>query len=394
MNIPFKKVKKYFRTITAVLTAAVMSLSAAVFAEDSERAELTAAGDKAEVILTLPQAAAEGISSIQISLNVKANTDNAEITFVPNEKLSAKIQESRYHKDTGVLNVYTVGTSPLFDKTDPTVTLGYVKISTNEANGAAANVAFVKGSLKFVRGGTLQVYDNGLSYSEAVRIAVGNGGEVEPPAITDNPVVTEDEPSAPLETQAPVETAEPPVVIPPSNEEQPQPAELSELKEALATAESFKAADYTEDSFKILQQAIAHAKDIINSSNPSQEQAEEARMLLENAIGMLTKRTDQPAADVTTGQNSENPSQNGEGNSQNGESTSPNDDNAVTASDDSSSPSPSDTEGGDKSDNDKDGFNNPLIVVLIAVGVVLIGLAVGIVMTINKRKSSRGKHSK
>ncbi|MDE6724354.1 MAG: hypothetical protein K2J79_02010 [Ruminiclostridium sp.] len=384
---------KHFKAFAAVLTAAVMSLSASVFADTAEKAELKASEDRADVILTLPQAAAEGVSSVQVSLNVSVNTDNAEITFVPNEKLGAKIQESRYHKDTGVLNIYTVGTTPLFDKADPTINLGYVVISSNAANGAAANVAFVKGSLKYVRGNSLETYDNGLNYSNTVKILVGKGGEEEPPIITDPPVITEDE--TPEPTQAPVDTAEPPVVIPPSDgDDQPQPIDLSELKSVLATAESYRAEDYTEESFKVLQAAIANAKEVINSANPTAEQIEEARMLLENAIGMLVKKAEHPAGDVTaSASNGEgSSSQNGEGNtSANGEGSSPDDDNnAVTAgnnNDDDSSKNPAN---GDPT-GAKDGIN-PLIVILIVVGVVVVGLGAAIVVTLNKNKS--GKHSK
>ncbi len=392
MNIPFKKAKNKITAITAVLTAAVMSLSAAVFADTAEKAELKANGDKADVILSLPQAAAEGVSSVQISLNVSTNTDDAEITFVFNEKLGAKIQESRYHKDTGVLNIYTVGTSPLFDKADPIVNLGYVVISSNAANGAAANVAFVKGSLKFVRGSSLETYDNGLSYSEPVKILAGKGGEADPPVITDPPVVTtKDETPEPTPTQAPVETAEPPVVIPPSDgDEQPQPTDLSELKNVLDNAESFNADDYTEESFKVLQEAIAHAKEILNGANPSSEQIEEALMLLENAIGMLTKKAEQPAADITTAQNAESTSQNGENTSENAEGSSPSDGNNSSAADNNQS-DPSNTAVGDSESNN--GGVNPLIIILIVAGVIVVGLGVVIAVTLNKKKGG-GKHSK
>lgn len=386
MNTAFKKVKNFFRTVTAVLTAAVMGLSTAVFADNGEKAALSAKGDMAEVILTLSRAASEKVSSLQISLNVKANTDNAEITFIPNEKLGAKIQESRYHKDTGELNIYTVGTSPLFDKENPTVSLGYVKISTNEVNGAAANVAFVKGSLKFVRGSLLVTYDNDLSYSESVKITVGNGGAAEPPMITDKPVVTEDNPAEPpIATEPPVVTAEPPVVIPPNNGEISQPAELSALSAAVAAAESYKAADYTEDSFKVLQQAIAQAKEILNSSSPSLDQIEEARMLLENAIGMLTKKTDQPASDVTTGQ-SQSPGETDKAEEGTGkeEGSSPESSDGV---------SPSVTDGNNDSENDGGGIR-PLVIILIAVAVVVAGLTAGIVIMLNKRKNKGGRHSK
>lgn len=390
---------KYFKAITSVFTAAVMSLSASVFADTAEKAELKASEDRADVILTLPQAAAEGVSSLQISLNISTNTDNAEITFVPNEKLGAKIQESRYHKDTGVLNIYTVGTSPLFSKADPTINLGYVVISSNVANGAAANVAIVKGSLKYVRGSSLEIYDNGLTYSDTVKILVGKGGEEDPPIITNPPVTTEDE--TPEPTQPPVETAEPPVVIPPSDgDNMPQPADLSELKNALATAESYKADDYTEESFKVLQAAIAQAKEIVNSANPTAEQIEEARMLLENAIGMLVKKADQPAADVTTAaQNGENTSQNAESTSQNGEAnnsadgegSSPDDGNSAVTADNNNDNSKNPANGDPNSDK---GGINPLIIILIAVGVIVVGLGVAIAVTFNKNKIGRGKQSK
>lgn len=400
MNTPFKKGKNNIKAITAVLTAAVMSLSASVFADTAEKAELKANGDRADVILTLPQAAAEGVSSVQISLNVSVNTNNAEITFIPNEKLGAKIQESRYHKDTGVLNIYTVGTTPLFGKADPTVNLGYVVISSNAANGAAANVAFVKGSLKYVRGSSLETYDNGLTYSESVKILVGKGGEEDPPVITNSPVVTTKE-ETPEPTQAPVETAEPPVVIPPSDgDDQPQPADLSELKNALAAAESYKADDYTEESFKVLQAAIAQAKETVNSATPAAEQIEEARMLLENAIGMLMKKAEQPAADVTTAQNAESTSQNAESTSQNGEAntsangeSSSTDDNNSAVTADNNNSDPTNTSSGDSSDSDNGGVK-PLVIILIVVGVIVVGLGAAIAVTLNKNKGGRGKHSK
>ncbi|MBD5082149.1 MAG: hypothetical protein HDT44_10365 [Ruminococcaceae bacterium] len=386
-----------FKAIAAVVTAAVMSLSGSVFADTAaiaENAELKAKADKADVVLTLPQAAAEGVSSVQVSLNITVNTDNAEITFVPNEKLGAKIQESRYHKDTGVLNIYAAGTSPLFDKADPTITLGYVLITSNAPKGAAANVAFAKGSLKYVRGNTLETYDNDLNYSDTVKIMVGEGGEEEPPVIPDDPDDPGDDEKDPPETQDPN-----PPVDPPSGD-QPQPAELDELKSVLATAESYKAEDYTEESFKILQDAIAHAKEVINSTSPTAEEIEEARMLLENAIGTLVKKGEQPGGDGDDNGSSSNggDSQNGGSNSSengNGSSSNDNDDNnsnndgnTGSGNDDDNSKNPAN---GDPN-TDKDGFN-PLIVILIATGVIVAGLGVAIAITLNKNKAG-GKHSK
>ena len=393
---------KHFKSVAAVVAAAVMSvsLSASVFADTLEKAELKANADRADVILTLPRAAAEGVSSVQVSLNITVNTDNAEITFVPNEKLGAKIQESRYHKDEGVLNIYAAGTSPLFDKADPTVTLGYVVITSNAPKGATANVAFAKDSLKYVRSSTLETYDNGLSYSDTVQIKVGAGGEKDPPVIPPNP----DNPEKPGEEE-PSKPQDPPVVNPPVEGDQPQPSDLTILKTVLATAESYKAEDYTAESFKALQTAIAQAKEVINNVSPAAEQIEEARMALENAIGALVKKAEQLTGDGSGSGSGSGSNQNGGGNSQNGENNSSsnngegssngnnngnndgNDDNLLGNDDDNSkNPANGDT------NSEKDGFD-PLIVILIATGVIVVGLGVAIAITLNKGKTE-GKHSK
>ena len=383
-----------FKAIAAVVTAAVMSLSGSVFADTAEKAELKANADRADVVLTLPQAAAEGVSSVQVSLNITVNTDNAEITFVPNEKLGAKIQESRYHKDTGILNIYAAGTSPLFDKADPTVTLGHVMITSNAPKGAAANVAFEKGSLKYVRGSTLETYDNDPSYSDTVKILVGEGGEEDPPEIPNDPEDPGDDEKDPPDNP---EDPDDPPVDPPSGD-RPQPEDLEELKSVLAAAESYKAEDYTEESFKILQDAIAHAKEVINSTSPTAEEIEEARMLLENAIGTLVKKGEQPGGNDTDpdqnggsgSQNGGNSSSNGEGSSSDDNNNSNNGGNTGSGNDDDNSKNPAN---GDPN-TDNDGGSNPLIVILIATGVIVAGLGVAIVITLNKNKASSGKHSK
>ena len=133
-----------------------------------------------------------------------------------------------------------------------------------------------------------------------------------------------------------------------------------------------------------MQQAIAQAKEILNSSSPSQDQIEEARMLLENAIGMLTKKTDQPASDATTGQ-SQSPGETDKVEESTGkeEGSSPESSDGV---------SPSVTDGNNDSKNDGGGIS-PLIIVLIAAAVAA-GLTAGIVIMLNRRKNKGGRHSK
>lgn len=417
-----KKTKCFFRlryAITSLTAAALLcaNLSAGVYAANEEKAQLTSDGDKAAVSLTLSQAAKEEISSIQISLNVKPNTDKAEIAFIPNENLKVKICESRYHSDTGILNIYAVGTEPIFDKSNPAVTLGTVKLSCSDPMGASANVGFVKGSLKYVRGGTLLTYDNGLVYSEGVTVSVGNGGLDPIPPITqptvtslatkppqpintsenNPPIITSDKEPKPV-TQAPVNPAVPtvtektennnnpnpenppaPVVSQPQyvittnkNEPQPTAADFSKLKAAVETAEKIKGDDYTEESYKILTEAVKKAKETLSSPLSNQSQIDESLLLLENAMGMLTPKSQNTVQPEITTANSEKPpaSENNSGNQTNPPKTEPN----------------------NNQDQNKQGFN-PLIIVLIVIAAV-VGILAVVIIVMNKKKSDGGKHSK
>lgn len=145
--LKFKKTLSAIAVILCCMIAMTITASAAA----NNKTELKASGSEAQLILDFPQAAAEEIASMQISLSVTTNSKSAEIEFIPDSNLAAKITESRYHSDTGILNIYLAGTEALFSESSP-LTVGKVKISGNSVSAA---VEIVKDSVKFVRGGEL-----------------------------------------------------------------------------------------------------------------------------------------------------------------------------------------------------------------------------------------------
>ena len=91
--LKFKKTLSAIAVILCCMIAMTITASAAA----NNKTELKASGSEAQLILDFPQAAAEEIASMQISLSVTTNSKSAEIEFIPDSNLAAKITESRYH---------------------------------------------------------------------------------------------------------------------------------------------------------------------------------------------------------------------------------------------------------------------------------------------------------
>lgn len=366
-KIALAKTKKR-SVITAVILCCIMILNITVFAAADQKIELIANGSDAEVILTFPQAAAEEIASLQIALTVIANSDNAKIEFIPNSSLAAKIVESRYHSDTGVLNIYLAGTKALFNPSAPSLNIGKVRISAENEDGVSANVGVVVDSVKFVRGSELVAPDGVIEYPDAVRITAGSGGSSQlpdpPPASSGSggtvtpPADTTSSTAKPVDTtSAPESTKEPSqqTTVQSGNDapsesntqsevSQPlpqetvgenfNPADTSALSEALTRAGSYKQGTYTESSFNTLTEAVNKANALLSDPNASQEDIDKALLILENAIGMLTLRNDIPSGADNYGSENEVSLQGGSGdnnnNSNNDTSTAETDENGET----------------------------------------------------------------
>lgn len=454
------KIKKSLAMLTAI--CCIMALSFTVFAAQTQKIELRADGSEAEVILTFPQAAAEEIASLQIALSVTVNSDNATVEFIPHSGLAAKIVESRYHSDTGVFNIYLAGTKALFDPSAPSLNIGKVRISAD--GGASANVGVIPDSLKFVRGSELVSPDGEIEYPDAVRITAGSGGSGQlpdpppadtsgsgssgagnsgfiPPAdttasdtdIPDNsasstdsettsPSQSENEP--PSSSGAQSDTTEP-VPQETAAAENFNPADTSALSEALSRAGSYKQGAYTDSSFNTLTEAMKKAQTLLSDPNSTQEDIDEALLILENAIGMLSLKNDIPSGAEDYGAGNEVSIAIGNDDNEddipqvsisvNGEITaSPqeeqtSDSSAVQDSqggDDSQEPSSENPEegnplGSQSPDNseapEEEGTDSSLtvwIIVLVAVAAVLAAVAIITVMNTSKKKAKKGKHTK
>lgn len=244
-------------------------------AADNETPLRLQAGQSALVEAELSQASGEKISSLQISLEVTSqdgtsgNTNVLEkienLSFSPDETIAskAKICEHRYHKNTGVLDIYIAGTQPLFSAEDK-LTVGKVTATGKDGNGVDVYIKMVTDSFKVVRGNDLQTI---MEDEATVRIAVA--AEEEKPTQPEEP----EKPTTPQEPEIP--NSEDPII------------DKTQLNEALDIAAEFVESDYTADSFALLKAAIEKAKAVMNDSNATKEEIEAVTEELLNVIGSL-----------------------------------------------------------------------------------------------------------
>lgn len=268
-------------------------------AADNENPLRLQAGQSALVEAELSQASGEKISSLQISLEVTSQdgtSGNASVlekienlSFSPDDTIAskAKICEQRYHKNTGVLNIYIAGTQPLFSAEDK-LTVGTITATGKDGNGVDVYIKMVTDSFKVVRGNVLQTI---MEDEATVRIAVAEG---EKPTTPQEP----EKPTTPQEPETP--NPEDPII------------DKTQLNEALDIAAGFVESDYTSDSFALLKAAIEKAKTVMNDSNATKEEVEAVTEELLNVIGSL-----EPVSKNTVNNNSQ-----ANGNNQNQSSTS------------------------------------------------------------------------
>lgn len=243
-------------------------------AADNENPLKLQAGQSASIETELSQANGEKISSLQLSLEVTSQdgtSGNASVlekienlSFSPDDSITskAKICEQRYHKNTGVLDIYIAGTQPLFSAQDK-LTVGTVTATGKDGNGVDVYIKMVTDSFKVVRGNALQTI---MEDEATVRIAVAQ----------------EEKPTQPQEPEKPTTPQEPET----PNPENPT-IDKTQLNEALDIAAGFAESDYTTDSFTLLKAAIEKAKNIMNDSNATKEEVESVTEELLNVIGSL-----------------------------------------------------------------------------------------------------------
>ena len=138
--------KKQFLKIT--FTALMLVMLLPVYLLAAEAADSVKTNSKGKVILISDHAEKDGITTLQFSLEVKAEA-NANITVEFNDSITAKIIEYRYHDDTNRLNIYISGTEPIFNGTD-NLNIGTVKVQNGVGENVDFNLTVIEDSLKCV----------------------------------------------------------------------------------------------------------------------------------------------------------------------------------------------------------------------------------------------------
>lgn len=341
VSIAAGKMKKLL--CAAALTVFCIAQAAiGVSAEAKNEIKLEANGSEASLELYFPQAAAEGITSMQMSVRVRASSENVDLEFIPDSGLSSKIAESRYQSDTGTLNIYLAGTDALFSSYGA-ARVGIIRISTSGSSAASATVAVVRDSVRFVRSGELVSPDSDTDYPASVTVTAAGQSSSGTPEYPDHPAY----PVYPNYTDYPAVNYFPNISV--SNgddsyqddayempeafsndgdsgynadigddwyddnelEEQDQigenmnPPDKTALLEALSRAAEYREADYTESSYADLKEAVKKANKALSDPYATQDDIDEALLDIENAIGMLKLKNDIPSGAEGYGKNND-----------------------------------------------------------------------------------------
>ena len=102
--------------------------------------------DSGKITLISDFAQKDGITTLQLSLNVETDTD-AEISFEFNPENKNKISD--YRADSNKLNIYMSDTESLFNGTD-SLNVGVIKVKDKSGNDVAFRVSATEDSLKYV----------------------------------------------------------------------------------------------------------------------------------------------------------------------------------------------------------------------------------------------------
>ena len=425
------KIKKML-TAAALIVCCIMPLSIGVSAAENNEIELEANGSEASLELYFPQAAAEETASMQVSVSVRASSDNVDLEFIPDSGLAAKIVESRYQSDKGILNIYLAGTKALFSSSG-SAKVGIIKISTSGSSAASAVVEVVEDSVKFVRSGELVSPDGDIDYPASVTVTAsgqsspGTSDTAYPdysnypnyPAVNYFPNI----PVLPADYNSRYDNSETRKPVPDDSDTEPDsdfrddqydyaaleeqdtvgenmnPPDTSSLLDALSRADDYRRTDYTESSYDDLKDAVNKAEELVSDPYATQDEIDEAQLNIENAIGMLRLRNDIPsgADGGNFGYNEYGQGDQpfyGDNNSYGGNSGgvhAAQDGNIVNASDDAQSVYADDPFSGNENGNKNFALR---VIVIAAIAVAAATAAIIVLKKANKKKDADGNHFK
>ena len=232
------------KLIAGLVCGAVMlaGFLPAAFAVSSASVSMQASAEQAAATLNLSNSAQE-ITAVSLSfqVNVTSGTsDKTSVWFAFDNSLPANIQEYRYNASTGRLTLYLSGKDALFKENSSL--LGNIKASSQEG-GVTLSVEPIADSLKLVNTAHETMNAPTMDGSGAVELVVGDGGENAKPKV-----------------------------------------DFTALANAIASAESKDASQYTTESWNALQAALRSAKAVLASAVSTQESVDSATNALNAAI--------------------------------------------------------------------------------------------------------------
>lgn len=289
--------KQILNMVLTVFMLLILSPVCALAANTGDEIQITEQG---AVGIVSGHAAAEGISSLRLSLMVMPAEEGAKVSFAFAEGLKAKITEYRYHEETGYLNLYLSGNAGLFEGTDPAdpLTLGSLVVQDENGKTVEALVSVAADSLQYVYGTE----------------SIAEPAEVPQAPVTVKGSQTPDTPEDPDDPDDPDTPKDPDDSNKPDTPDNPGDGEnggdaseedYEKLKETLENASTYPAAEYTPESYAALKAAMEEAEGILNRQDASAKELGEVLWKLQNAIGALVLTNQNTGNGGSTGSGSD-----------------------------------------------------------------------------------------
>ena len=258
------------------------------------------------VRLILPKAAGEKTASLQLSVEVKSagsgEIDDVAFKFAEIVDKRAKVAEFRYHKDTGLLNLYVAGTEALYKDNEDTLTLGTITAKDQNAADVSVKAGVPKNALTLAEGTESRIVDladnSDTQQGGSDPGTSGDGNTPGTPGDGTNPGGADgNTPGTPGDGTNPGGAdGNTPGNGDGSSSGTGQTID-KKLKDTLKKADSYPKDKYTSKSYKALEKAKKKAQQVLNDPNATEEEKEAALRDLENAIGALEPAGTQNTAD-------------------------------------------------------------------------------------------------
>ncbi len=299
--------KYIFRIIMAVFAfIAVLPMTALADNDKADAVVFKQVPEGVSVRLILPKAAGEKTASLQLSVEVKSagsgEIDDVAFKFAEIVDKRAKVAEFRYHKDTGLLNLYVAGTEALYKDNEDTLTLGTITAKDQNAADVSVKAGVPKNALTLAEGTESRIVDladnSDTQQGGSDPGTSGDGNTPGTPGDGTNPGGSDgNTPGTPGDGTNPGGSdGNTPGNGDGSSSGTGQTID-KKLKDTLKKADSYPKDKYTSKSYKALEKAKKKAQQVLNDPNATEEEKEAALRDLENAIGALEPAGTQNTAD-------------------------------------------------------------------------------------------------